>query len=78
MADTTTIRVQRSTRDLLRQAADIEHVTLDTLIRAALEAHEWNRLRKQATVESLALRDDPCEQSAVAQIAAQMDALRAW
>jgi hypothetical protein len=78
MAETTTIRVQRSTRELLRAAAGAEHVTFDTLIRTALEAHEWNRLRKQAAAESLALRDDPHEQAVAQEIAAQMDALRAW
>jgi predicted transcriptional regulator len=78
MNETTTVRVQSSTRDRLRKAAKGEHVTVDTLIRAALDAYEWSQLRKQATSESLALLNDPEEQRAAREINAEMASLRAW
>lgn len=61
MSETTTVRVQKSTRDLLREAADAEHVSVDAVIQDALKAYEWEKYKTQARADSQRIASDPRE-----------------
>ena len=74
----TTIRVQRGTRDLLREAAAAQGTTFDEVIRHALEAYRWQRLREQAAREATALRGDPRERRLAAEVEEDLRDLSAW
>ncbi len=77
-ATSTTIRVQKATRDLLRETAEREHLTFDSLIREALEAHRWRLLRDRAAREAAELRADPAERLLAQEVEADLRDLSAW
>ncbi|WP_432545905.1 hypothetical protein [Kineococcus sp. SYSU DK004] len=77
MADTTTIRVHKETRDLLRSVAEDDHLTFDALIREALEARRWRQYRRQADRDAARLAGDPREREWAARVAAEMDEMAA-
>lgn len=61
MADTTTVKVQSSTRDLLMQLGAARRQSADQVILAALAAMRRDERRQLAAAEALAIKDDPVE-----------------
>lgn len=59
MADTTTVKVQTSTRDLILQLGASRHLSADQVIRAALAALRRDERRKIAAAEARSIKDDP-------------------
>jgi hypothetical protein len=61
MADTTTVKVQTSTRDLLLKIGAARRQTADQVIVAALAAMRRDERRHVAAAEARALKDDPAD-----------------
>jgi Arc/MetJ-type ribon-helix-helix transcriptional regulator len=59
MADTTTVKVQTSTRDLLLQIGASRRQSADQVIRDALDAMGRDETRQLAAAQARAIRDDP-------------------
>lgn len=59
MADTTTVKVQTSTRDLLMKIGASRRQSADQVIRDALEAMRRDETRKLAAEQARAIKDDP-------------------
>lgn len=76
MAETTTVRVHTSTRDLLLQVGAARRQSADQVIRAALEAMKRDERRQVAAQEARAIRDDPVDLSEIRAIQQDMAALR--
>lgn len=77
MADTTTVKVQTSTRDLLLRLGASRRQSADQVIVAALGAMERDERRRVAAAEALAIKDDPADLAEIHAIQQDMAALRA-
>lgn len=61
MADTTTVKVQSSTRDLLLELGASRRQSADQVILAALAAMRRDERRRLAAAEARAIKDDPVD-----------------
>lgn len=77
MADTTTVKVHTSTRDLLLELGASRRESADQVIRAALAAMLRDERRRVAAGEARAVKDDPEDRAEVAAIQQDLAALRA-
>lgn len=77
MADTTTVKVHRSTRDLLLELGTSRRESADQVIRAALAAMQRDERRRVAAAEAGAIKDDPEDRAEIAAIQQDLAALRA-
>ena len=77
MGDTTTVKVQTSTRDLLLRLGAARRQTADQVILAALAAMERDERRSVAAAEARAIKDDPQDLAEIRAIQQDMAALRA-
>lgn len=77
MADTTTVKVRTSTRDLLLQIGAARRQSADQVIVAALAAMRRDERRRIAAVEARAIQDDPADLAEVRAIQQEMAALHA-
>lgn len=75
MADTTTVKVQTSTRDLLLQIGASRHQSADQVILDALAAMKRDERRKAAAAEARAIKDDPADLAEIGEIRRDMAAL---
>ena len=62
---TTTVRVRRTTRDALNDAAQASGTTADAVIAAGLRALRRERLRKQYEMDARRAGDDPLDRAEV-------------
>jgi hypothetical protein len=77
MADTTTVKVQMSTRDLLLRLGAARRQSADQVIVSALAAMERDERRQLAAAEALAIKNDPEDLAEIRAIQQDMAALRA-
>ncbi len=77
MADTTTVKVHTSTRDLLLELGAARRESADQVIRAALAAMQRDDRRRVAAAEAWAIKDDPEDRAEIAAIQQDLAALRA-
>jgi len=75
MADTTTVKVQTSTRDLLLEVGASRRQSADQVILAALTAMRRDERRQVAAAEARAIKDDPADLDEVRAIQQDMAAL---
>lgn len=75
MADTTTVKVQTSTRDLLLQIGASRHQSADQVIRDALEAMSRDETRRLAAEQARAIRDDPADLAEIRAVREDLAAL---
>ncbi|HEY5224909.1 MAG TPA: hypothetical protein VIJ18_17915 [Microbacteriaceae bacterium] len=75
MADTTTVKVRSSTRDLLLRIGASRHESADQVIVAALSAMSRDERRRIAAAEARAIKDDPADLAEVRAIQHDMAAL---
>jgi Arc/MetJ-type ribon-helix-helix transcriptional regulator len=75
MADTTTVKVQTSTRDLLLQIGASRRQSADQVIRDALDAMSRDETRKLAAEQARAIRDDPADLAEIQAIREDLAAL---
>ncbi|SDX84234.1 hypothetical protein SAMN05661080_01420 [Modestobacter sp. DSM 44400] len=61
MADTTTVKVQTSTRDLLLELGAARRQSADQVILAALAAMRRDERRQLAATEARAIKEDPVD-----------------
>lgn len=61
MADTTTVKVQTSTRDLILELGASRRQSADQIILAALAAMRRDERRQLAAAEARAIKDDPVD-----------------
>jgi hypothetical protein len=71
MADTTTVKVRTTTRDLLLQLGAARRQSADQVILAALAAMQRDERRQVAAAEARALKDDPVDRAEI--LAVQKD-----
>ncbi len=76
MADTTTVKVQKSTRDLLLELGEERRQSADQVIVDALAAMRRDQRRRTAAAEARALKDDPVDLAEVRAIQREMATLR--
>ena len=80
MADTTTVKVQVSTRTRLNAIGAATRRTVDEVIREALDAlgrERWQTLRRTAAEQAAALADDEHDRAEAQAIQDDLAALRA-
>lgn len=77
MADTTTVKVRTSTRDLILQVGAARHQSADQVIVAALAAMQRDERRKIAAAEARAIKDDPADLAEIRKIQQDIAALHA-
>ncbi len=77
MADTTTVKVQTSTRDLLLQLGAARRQSADQVIRTALAAMDRDERRQIAAAEARSIRNDPVDLAEVRAIQQEIAALHA-
>lgn len=75
MADTTTVKVRRSTRDLLLKVGASRHESADQVIVAALVAMSRDERRRIAAAEARAVKNDPADLAEVRAIQQDIAAL---
>jgi len=75
VADTTTVKVQTSTRDLLLKLGAARRESADQVILAALAAMHRDKRRQVAAAEALAIKDDPVDLAEIQAIQQDMAAL---
>lgn len=75
MADTTTVKVQTSTRDLLLEIGASRRQSADQVILAALAAMRRDERRQAAAAEARAIKDDPADLAEVQAIQRDIAAL---
>jgi len=75
MADTTTVKVQTSTRDLLLQVGASRRQSADQVILAALAAMQRDERRQIAAADARAIKDDPTDLAEIRAIHQDMAAL---
>lgn len=75
MADTTTVKVQTSTRDLILQVGAARRQSADQVILAALEAMQRDERRRVAAAEAHAIKDDPDDLAEIRAVQQDMAAL---
>lgn len=61
MGDTTTVKVHKSTRDLLLELGAARRQSADQVIRDALTAMKRDERRRVAAAEALDIKDDPAD-----------------
>ena len=76
MADTTTVKVRTSTRDLLLQIGSSRHQSADQVIVAALAAMRRDERRQTAAAEARAIAHDPVDLAEIRAIQDDIAALR--
>lgn len=76
MAETTTVQVHTSTRDLLMELGASRRQSADQVIREALQALKRDERRQVAAREARVLKEDPVDLAEVRAIQAEMAALR--
>ncbi len=76
MGDTTTVKVQRSTRDLLLKLGAARRQSADQVIRAALAAMTRDESRSVAAAEARAIKDDPADRAEIDAIQEDLIALQ--
>ena len=76
MAETTTVKVHTSTRDLLLQLGASRRQSADQVIRAALEAMRRDERRQVAAQEARAIKDDVVDLAEVRAIQDDIAALQ--
>lgn len=76
MADTTTVKVHTSTRDLLLELGAARRESADQVIRAALAAMKRDERRAVAAAEARAIKDDPEDRAEIEAIHADLAALQ--
>ncbi|MBA3368286.1 MAG: hypothetical protein H0T99_06400 [Geodermatophilaceae bacterium] len=77
MADTTTVKVQTRTRDLLMELGAARRQSADQVILAALAAMRRDERRQVAAAEARDLKDDPVDLAEIRAIQADKAALHA-
>lgn len=77
MADTTTVKVQTSTRDLLLEVGASRRQSADQVILAALAAMRRDERRQLAAAEARAIEDDPVEIAEIRAVQGDVAALHA-
>ncbi len=77
MGNTTTVKVQTSTRDQLLELGAARRQSADQVILAALAAMRRDERRQVAAAEALALKDDPADLAEIREIQQDMAALHA-
>lgn len=77
MADTTTVKVQSSTRDLLLELGASRRQSADQVILAALAAMRRDERRRLAAAEARAIKDDPVDLAEIQAIQEDKAALHA-
>ncbi|MGI8723139.1 MAG: hypothetical protein ACR2JG_13030 [Geodermatophilaceae bacterium] len=77
MADTTTVKVQTSTRDLLMEIGASRRQSADQVILTALSAMRRDERRQLAAAEARAIKDDPVELAEIRAIQEDKAALHA-
>jgi hypothetical protein len=75
MADTTTVKVQTSTRDLLLELGAARRQSADQVIRTALAAMHRDERRQIAAAEARAIKNDPVDLAEVRAIQQEIAAL---
>ena len=75
MADTTTVKVQTSTRDLLLELGAARRQSADQVIRTALVAMHRDERRQIAAAEARAIKNDPVDLAEVRAIQQEIAAL---
>ncbi len=76
MADTTTVKVQTSTRDMLLRLGASRRQSADQVIVAALAAMQRDERRQIAAAEAEAIKDDPADLAEIRAIRKDLAALR--
>ncbi|MEJ7794302.1 MAG: hypothetical protein WKF50_02030 [Nocardioides sp.] len=76
MAETTTVKVHTSTRDLLLQLGAARRQSADQVIRAALEAMKRDERRQIAAQEAHDIKHDPVDLAEIRAIQQDIAALR--
>ncbi len=77
MADTTTVKVHTSTRDLLLELGAARRESADQVIRAAIAAMQRDERRAVAAAEGRAIKDDPQDRAEIEAIHQDLAALQA-
>jgi len=77
MADTTTVKVHTSTRDLLLELGAARRQSADQVIRAALTAMKRDERRSIAAGEARSIKDDPQDRAEIEAIHQDLAALQA-
>ncbi len=77
MADTTTVKVHTSTRDLLLELGAARRQSADQVIRAALTAMRRDERRSIAAAEARAIKDDLRDRAEIDAIHEDLAALQA-
>ena len=77
MGDTTTVKVQTSTRDLLLELGAARRQSADQVILAALAAMRRDERRHVAAAEARAIKHDPTDLAEIRAIQQDMVALHA-
>ncbi len=77
MADTTTVKVNTTTRDALRELGAARRQTADQVIVAALAAMARDERRQFAAAEARVIKDDPADLAEIEAIQQDMAALHA-
>lgn len=77
MTDTTTVKVQTSTRDLLLEIGASRRQSADQVILAALAAMRRDERRRVAAEEARAIKDDPIDLAEIRAIQQEIAALHA-
>ena len=77
MADTTTVKVHTSTRDLLLELGAARRQSADQVIRTALVAMKRDENRSTAAAEARAIKDDPQDRAEIEAIQQDLAALQA-
>lgn len=73
---TTTVKVQASTRDLLRSIGAARHQSADQVILSALAALRRDERRHVAAAEARAIAEDPVDLAEIRAIQDDLEALR--
>lgn len=77
MADTTTVKVHTSTRDLLMELGAARRQSADQVIRAALTALKRDERRSIAAAEARTIKDDSEDRAEIEAIHQDLAALQA-
>lgn len=77
MANTTTVKVQTSTRDLLLELGASRRQSADQIILAALAAMRRDERRQLAAAEARAIKDDPIDLAEIRAVQVDKAALHA-
>ena len=76
MANTTTVKVQVATRELIKQFGDERRWTADQVISAGIDALRREQRRQQASREAMLIASDLADLAEVRAVQADLDALR--